>query len=117
MRGVHPTKLLSVAAFLLGTGTDVHAVSQSGQAQAPLECAGTTRCGEVVRAFLGGSDLRTACHAITWRLTLATARSDSAPMVDGPRVALRGTLTMVKGTKFDALARVDSSYTLNRVGA
>ena len=91
MRDVHTTKLLSVAAFLPVTGTDVHVVSQSGQAKAPLEFAGTTPCEEVVRAFRGGTDRRAACHAITWRLTLATARSDSAPMVDGPRVALEGT--------------------------
>ena len=102
MRDVHTTKLLSIPAFPLVTGTDVHVVSQSGQAQAPLEFAGTTPCEEVVRAFLGGMDLRAACHAITWRRTLATARSDSAPMVDGPRVALRGTLTMAQASKFDA---------------
>ena len=112
MSDVHTTKLLSVAAFLPVTGTDVHVVSQSGQAKAPLEFAGTTPCEEVVRAFRGGTDRRAACHAITWRLTLATARSDSAPMVDGPRVALKGSLTMAKSTKFDASAR---NYTLNRV--
>jgi uncharacterized membrane protein len=85
------TKLLSVAVFLLVTGMDLRAISQAGQAQTALECVGTRPCEEVVRAFVGGIDRGAACHAITWRLTLATARSDSAPMVDGPRVALEGT--------------------------
>jgi len=78
MSDVHTTKLLSVAAFLPVTGTDVHVVSQSGQAKAPLEFAGTTPCEEVVRAFLGGMDWGAACLAITWRLALGPARNGTA---------------------------------------
>ena len=114
------TKLLSAAAFLLVTGTDVHVVSQSGQAKA----SGVRREDTVrgcQRAFFGGINGEAACQTISWRLALGPARNGSAPwsvtaiywvppastpnaMVDGPRVALKGTLTMTKGTKFHASA-------------
>jgi hypothetical protein len=122
MRGTPLTKALSAAAFVLVTNTGTGTVAAPvWQTQAPLEFAGTTPCGEVERAFLGGMDRGTACHAITWRLALATftsapaswtltaaygvpAPSNPNAMVDGPRVALKGTWTTSRGTKFDASA-------------
>ena len=60
-------------------------------------------------------DAGVACHAITWRLTLGQSGTGPAPwsltaiyrvpppsnpnlMVDGPRVAIKGTWTTTKGT-------------------
>jgi hypothetical protein len=87
------------------------------RSQAPVEFAGTMPCGEAPRAFLGGMEPGANCHAITWRLTLGPAANGPASwtltatygvppasnpnlMIDGPKVALKG--TWIKATRRDA---------------
>ena len=89
----------------------------------PIDFAGTMLCRESSRAFLGGLDAGAACHAITWRIRFEPPINGSAAwsltaqygvpppsnpnlMIDGPKVALKGTWTTTKGAGRDASALV-----------
>jgi len=70
---------------------------------------GTTPCGDLVRAFVGGMQAGARCHAIRWELTLGTAEdanrwrltavygvppeTNPGAMIDGPRVTKQGAFT------------------------
>lgn len=94
-----------------------------GRTAVVSEFVGTSPCGAGPRAFLGGMAPTAACHAITWRLTLVTdgngpsawkvaatygipARGNPNQMVDGPKVAIEGTVQARKGTRSNTAAIV-----------
>jgi len=77
-------------------------------AQSPTTFIGTTPCGDIVRAFVGGMPAGAACHAVRWELALGTPdanrwrltaaygvppAANPNAMIDGPRVTKQGTLT------------------------
>ena len=76
--------------------------------QSPTTFVGTTPCGEIVRAFVGGMPAGATCHAIRWELALGTPdanrwrltaaygippAANPNAMIDGPRVTKQGPLT------------------------
>src|SRR5262245_19354393 len=92
------------------------------------EFVGSSPCGVLPREFLGGIASTSACHCITWRLTLSTnqsspaiwklaavygvpARNNTNLTEEGPKVALEGTWKIVNGTKSNPDALV---YRINR---
>jgi hypothetical protein len=97
----------------------------SEQTRVAEEYVGTTPCDREVRTFLGGISSTTACHAISWRLTLLTnqdarlpkackiaavyqvpTRSNPNQSEEGPKVAWRGTWEISKGWKSNPAAVV-----------
>ena len=115
-----------VAALLLVVTSPLRADRVQPIPAAASSFVGTTPCGEIARAFVGGLAADAGCHAITWQLTLDD--SPSAPSwklnalynvpspgnpnaaVDGPRVELSGTLQVTKGIRTHPAAPV---YHLN----
>jgi hypothetical protein len=100
-----------LATILAGQSLSAADVYQPSPEQ---EFVGTTLCGREVREFIGGLPSDAPCHAITWRLTLrpapaptwklaatygVPARTNPNAMVDGPSVALQGTLRPVTAAR------------------
>jgi hypothetical protein len=108
--------------------------------QSRMTFVGTTPCGDVVRAFVGGMPAGATCHAIKWELALGTAdapnrwsltavygvppASNPGAMMDGPRVTKQGTLTSSTVQRFGAASTVfrltgdaGSSIAFGQVGA
>src|SRR5262245_20841183 len=89
---------LSIAAASLYSGNGPVAAQST-------QYVGTTPCDDAVRTFVGGLPAATACHTITWRLSLSgdgkwtlgamygvPAASNPNVVVDGPTVKLEGAL-------------------------
>ena len=95
-------------------------------AQSPATFIGTTPCGDIVRAFVGGMPAGATCHAIRWALALGTPdanrwrltaeygvppAANPNAMIDGPRVTKQGTLTS------STVQRLGAASTLYRLTA
>src|SRR4029079_1316912 len=90
-------------------GALLEAPSVAPPPKSPTTFVGTTPCGDVVRAFVGGMPAGATCHAIGWELTLGTPEdanrwrltavygvppaTNPGAMIDGPTVTKQGTLT------------------------
>jgi hypothetical protein len=105
----------ALATFLTGLAAFITAGSPVRSQSLNSVFVGSTPCGAEAREFLGGLKAEAKCHAITWRLTLATPSSGGggstwtvsakynipAPgnpnaMVDGPQVTTSGRLEVAK---------------------
>ena len=92
----------------------VQAGASEARTSVVAEFVGTSPCGAVPREFFGGISATTACHAISWRLTLLTNQSPVCKLtaaygipapsnpnlrVEGPKVELEATWEIVKAAK------------------